>query len=349
MPGMPRRFEPCIEPSATELSPTRERQPGIVSLAEIEDGSALVGRRFAVDGKALARDAAALSGSFSMIRLRPGLVVHTCDATELHHLTTSVEQQPGLTIHFFLEGVADAYLGEVPLNLGRPPGRAVEGVLTARAEPDLFVRHTHEGNHVRGVNITMSREWLADSAFASAEEYRVVRDFAATHRGRFSWRPSPSVVAVAGQMLHPPHASHLTRSLYLESRALDLASDAFAALTLQTEGDRLIRLKPPDRRRLRLIDDFLAEHANEVSSLEDLARIGGVSVSTLRRLFQAAYGMGVFEHLRCLRLERARLALERGEVAIAEAAFLAGYASPANFATAFKRRFGLTPSDVRRH
>jgi AraC-like DNA-binding protein len=59
--------------------------------------------------------------------------------------------------------------------------------------------------------------------------------------------------------------------------------------------------------------------------------------------------MGVFEHLRCLRLERARLALERGEVAIAEAAFLAGYASPANFATAFKRRFGLTPTDVRRH
>lgn len=59
--------------------------------------------------------------------------------------------------------------------------------------------------------------------------------------------------------------------------------------------------------------------------------------------------MSVFEHLRYMRLERARLALERGDVPIAEAAFLAGYASPANFATAFKRRFGLTPTDARRH
>lgn len=331
------------------MIPTKQRQSGIVSLAEIEDTSTLVGRRFAVGGKALGRDEATLSGSFNMLRLRSGIVVHTSDATELHHLTTSVEQQPGLTIHFFLEGLADAHLGGVPLELGRPLGRAVEGVLIARAEPDLFVRHAHEGDHVRKVNVTVSREWLADSAFVAADEYRIVKDFAATHHARFSWRPSPSVVAIAEQMLHPPVGSHLMRNLYLESRALDLVSEAFAALTMQTEGDRLIRLKPFDRRRLRLIEDFLAEHAHEVTSLEDLAKIGGVSVSTLRRLFQAAYGMGVFEHLRCLRLERARLALERGEVAIAEAAFLAGYASPANFATAFKRRFGLTPTDVRRH
>ena len=331
------------------MIPTKQRQSSIVSLAEIEDTSALVGRRFAVAGKALGRDEATLSGSFDMVRLRSGIVVHTSDATELHHVTTSVEQQPGLTIHFFLEGLADAHLGGVPLDLGRRSGGAVEGVMTARAEPDLFVRHAHEGDHVRKVNVTVSRDWLADSAFADADEYRVVADFAARHHARFSWRPLPQVVAIAEQMLRPPAVSQLMRNLYLESRALDLVSEAFAALTRQAECDSLIRLKPFDRRRLRLIEDFLAEHAHEVTSLEDLARIGGVSVSTLRRLFQAAYGMGVFEHLRRLRLERARLALERGEVAIAEAAFLAGYASPANFATAFKRRFGLTPTDVQRH
>ena len=331
------------------MIPTKQRQSSTVSLAEIEDTSTLVGRRFAVDGKPLAREEAALSGAFSMIRLRPGIVVHTSDATELHDLTTRVEQQPGLTIHFFLEGRADARLGGVPLSLGRSSGRAVEGVVTARAEPDLFERHAHEGDHVRKVNVTMTREWLADSAFVTTEEFRIVSEFAATHRGRFSWTPAPSVVSIAEQMLRPPTASQLMRNLYLESRALDLVAESFAALTLQTEGDRLARLKPFDRRRLRLIEDFLAEHAHEVTSLEELAKVGGVSVSTLRRLFQAAYGVSVFEHLRCLRLERARLALERGDVPIAEAAFLAGYASPANFATAFKRRFGLTPTDVRRH
>ena len=331
------------------MIPTTQRQSSTVSLAEIEDTSALVGRRFAVDGKPLGREEAALSGSFSMIRLRPGIVVHTSDATELHDITTRVEQQPGLTIHIFLEGTADARLGGVPLELGRPSGRAVEGVITARAEPDLFERRAHEGDHVRKVNVTVTREWLADSAFVTAEEYRIVSDFAATHHARFAWTPPASVVSIAEQMLRPPPTSRLTRNLYLESRALDLVSEAFAALTLQTEGDRLSRLKPFDRRRLRLIEDFLAEHAHEVASLDELARVGGVSVSTLRRLFQAAYGTTVFEHLRRVGLERARLALEREGVPVSEAAFLAGYASPANFATAFKRRFGLTPTDVRRH
>lgn len=326
-----------------------KRQPNTVSLAEIEDTSTLVGRRFGVDGTSLAREEAALSGSFSMIRLRPGIVVHTSDATELHDMTTRVEQQPGLTIHLFLEGTTDARLGGVPLRLGRPSGRAVEGVITARAEPDLFERHAREGDHVRKVNVTVTREWLADSAFVTADEYRIVSDFSATHRSRFAWTPPPSVVSIAEQMLHPPAASRLMRNLYLESRALDLVSEAFAALTLQSEGDRLARLKPFDRRRLRLIEDFLAEHAHEVASLDELAKVGGVSVSTLRRLFHAAYGTTVFEHLRRLGLERARLALEREGIPVSEAAFLAGYASPANFATAFKRRFGLTPTDVRRH
>jgi len=284
-----------------------------------------------------------------MIRLRRGIVIHTSDATELHEMTTKVEQQPGLTIHLFLEGTADARLGGVSLGLGRPSQKAVEGVITARAEADLFERHAHEGNHVRKVNVTVTREWLADSAFVTAQEFRIVNDFAATHRGRFAWTPPASVVSIAEQMLHPPAASQLMRNLYLESRALDLVAEAFAAMTLQSEGDRLSRLKPFDRRRLRLIEDFLAEHPHEVTSLDGLARIGGVSASTLRRLFQAAYGTSVFEHLRRLGLERARLALEREGVPVAQAAFLAGYASPANFATAFKRRFGVTPTEVRRH
>lgn len=331
------------------MSPTRLRQTGTISLAEIEDTSTLVGRSFAVDGKQMAREDAALAGSFNMIRLRSGIVVHTSDARELHDLTTSVEQQPGLTIHFFLKGHADARLGGKPLGLGRLPGRAVEGVVVARAEPDLFERHAHEGDHMRKVNVTIRREWLADSAFASTDEFRIVSDFAARHRARFAWTPPASVVSIAEQMLHPPATLELMRNLYLESRALDLVSETFAALTLRADHDRLVRLKPFDYRRLRLIEDYLAEHAHEVTSLEELARIGGFSVSTLRRLYHAAYGMGVFEHLRQLRLDRARAALERGEIAIAEAAFLAGYTSPANFATAFKRRFGVTPTDVRRY
>ena len=51
--------------------------------------------------------------------------------------------------------------------------------------------------------------------------------------------------------------------------------------------------------------------------------------------------------VRELRLQRARKAIERDDVSAAQAAYEAGYSNPANFSTAFKRLFGLSPSDVR--
>lgn len=325
------------------------KSPNAVTLAQIADTSTLVGNGFSFEGAPLERGSDALAGSFTMIRLRPGLVVHTSDATELHDITTHVEQMPGLTIHFFLDGAADARLGGQALELGRRPGRPVEGVITARAEPDGFERRAHKGDHVRKVNVTLSSAWLEESAFGAADEFDIVRDFAVSHRARFSWTPDATVVRIAEQMLRPPAYSSIAQNLYLESRALDLVGEALAALTGHASGEPLLRLRSLDRRRLAMIEDYLDDHAGEIASLDELARVGGVSVSTLRRLFQAAYGTTVFERLRRRGLERARLALEREGVTVAEAAFRAGYSSPANFATAFKRRFGITPTEIRRH
>jgi AraC-like DNA-binding protein len=44
----------------------------------------------------------------------------------------------------------------------------------------------------------------------------------------------------------------------------------------------------------------------------------------------------------------AREALERDGMSVAQAAYIAGYTSAANFATAFRRFFGTTPENVPR-
>ncbi|WP_280523741.1 helix-turn-helix domain-containing protein [Rhizobium sullae] len=48
------------------------------------------------------------------------------------------------------------------------------------------------------------------------------------------------------------------------------------------------------------------------------------------------------------RLDNAHAALTTGAMNIQEASALAGYSSPANFSTAFKRRFGVAPRSVLR-
>lgn len=83
------------------------------------------------------------------------------------------------------------------------------------------------------------------------------------------------------------------------------------------------------------------------NSIEEIARNAGMSSSSLQRHFRAAFGMTVFEFIRNARLDEARRVLMQDGVSVSEAAYRAGYSNAANFATAFKRRFGISPKHVR--
>lgn len=72
-----------------------------------------------------------------------------------------------------------------------------------------------------------------------------------------------------------------------------------------------------------------------------------MNANTLQRQFRSVYGTTVFEHLRECHLQRARQALEHDGITVGQAALVAGYTSAANFATAYRRRFGLPPKLAR--
>jgi AraC-like DNA-binding protein len=80
--------------------------------------------------------------------------------------------------------------------------------------------------------------------------------------------------------------------------------------------------------------------------VESIAREAGISASGLQQLLRRAEGKSVFEYVRDQRLQRAREALKAGDISVQEASHLAGYSNPANFATAFRKRFGVVPSQV---
>ena len=105
-------------------------------------------------------------------------------------------------------------------------------------------------------------------------------------------------------------------------------------------------LPQPVQVRVRLVD-LLDSGEADSWSLDHIARETGVNATTLQRQFRSLKGMTVFEYQRGRRLNSAREALEREGATVTEAAWRAGYNSPANFATAFKRQFGISPRQVR--
>jgi AraC-like DNA-binding protein len=82
-------------------------------------------------------------------------------------------------------------------------------------------------------------------------------------------------------------------------------------------------------------------------SIAELARRAGLSRRSFNIRFRAAYGMSAIDYLRVSRLDAAKEALVYRQFSVAEAAYHVGYSSPANFATAFRKRFGFAPSRCR--
>ncbi|HWI27932.1 MAG TPA: helix-turn-helix domain-containing protein [Stellaceae bacterium] len=82
---------------------------------------------------------------------------------------------------------------------------------------------------------------------------------------------------------------------------------------------------------------------------EQVAQACGISLSYLHQLFRGL-GLGVEECIFAERLEHCRnmLADPRAQhLSISTIAYRAGFSHPAHFTRAFKRRFGVTPSEIR--
>ena len=104
------------------------------------------------------------------------------------------------------------------------------------------------------------------------------------------------------------------------------------------------------RHRTSLFEDAVeiveAEYQTELS-LDDIAR----RVASSRRQLQRAYaeiGRTTFrDHLTGIRMERAAELLSVRGLTVREVAYRVGYRQPAQFAKAFRRHHGVSPSDFR--
>ena len=71
----------------------------------------------------------------------------------------------------------------------------------------------------------------------------------------------------------------------------------------------------------------------------------GVSRRHLRRRLEAVVGEAPAELIRRLRLERASQLLAAGSGTVAEVAYSVGFKSPSHFSAAFRKAFGISPSE----
>ncbi|TDR87065.1 helix-turn-helix domain-containing protein [Enterovirga rhinocerotis] len=286
-----------------------------------------------------------LAGRFRHLSLRDGLVLHVTETEDLHDLHTSALQRPGLGFYLFLEDTdgLDVSIGgrTLPIGRHRRPDAAPLGLLMSWQRPARFVRRARRGTRVHKAMVSVSPDWL-DQTFGRGSPVLPVG--ASEHLAISRWFPSHRLCALVGDLLKTdPRGTPPVARLRDESIALDLIGEALATLEPPSAGNRLART---DAMRLGRARDVIEAALSEDLSVAAIGDRLGLGAGSLQRLFRSGYGCSVYEYVRGRRLDAARARLEQGET-VASAAKLAGYGSAANFATAFRRRFGLTPRQAR--
>jgi AraC family transcriptional regulator len=102
-------------------------------------------------------------------------------------------------------------------------------------------------------------------------------------------------------------------------------------------------------RRLGDVVEFIHEHLGDIISLHQLAGIAGVSVRHFERAFKQAVGEPPHAYVLGRRLLAAQeLLLKQPDLPVFDISARAGFSSSSHFASAFRRRFGFSPTEFRR-
>ena len=90
---------------------------------------------------------------------------------------------------------------------------------------------------------------------------------------------------------------------------------------------------------------YIDTHFSQSITIKELADLSAVSVSKLCHDFKAKYGISVFEYVMEIRLTYAReLLINMPTMSAKYIAESSGFSDPGYFTKAYKKRFGLTPS-----
>ncbi|MCR5684245.1 MAG: AraC family transcriptional regulator [Lachnospiraceae bacterium] len=94
---------------------------------------------------------------------------------------------------------------------------------------------------------------------------------------------------------------------------------------------------------------ILGENLVSDISIEELADKVELNRTTLQRVFKQMYGVTIFEYRTQVRMQEAKNLLIENELSITEIAGICGYSNASKFSAAFKKLFGVTPTEWKKN
>ncbi|MES3675913.1 AraC family transcriptional regulator [Halomonas elongata] len=272
-----------------------------------------------------------LHGRVQELTPGPGMQLVASDIEVLERYDSRSRVPAPLSIIVMLEGEAEVSLAQHRLTLR--PGMALSVQLDDRHGLGAV---QPAGQRIRALTLGLDESRLA-ALVGESVPYQGSRMRA--------WRLPATLRSALDEAIDTPLGDTAQR-LQLEGLSLQLLAHG---LPDTRQASPPATAPPPgERQRLERVREALRADPTREHRLESLARLAAMSPASLRRKYRAAFGKSVFDDLREYRLSLARDYLTRG-FSVQQAAHFCGYRHASNFATAFRRHYGVAPSSLAEH
>ncbi|EEA96940.1 transcriptional regulator, AraC family, putative [Pseudovibrio sp. JE062] len=289
-------------------------------------------------------------GAF-LVQIAQQIRVKVLDETMEHHAHDSlVELSPIFQIFIYLEGQQQFYIDDVYFDLdagSRDAPKPQALLFNLKKSANLRLRPSEAGHSLRKVGIAAQPDWFGSLGLESPALSEELRSFMNGQLNYFIWQPDEQMVECAARVLSMSSENcDEIGGLQRQAEALGLLAQTCAHLrgAVQAEAQE-------DDTKLRIkglkVREYLLEHLGEDLSIERISKETGLSKRSIQRHFKEKYNLTVSDFIRKQRLEKARQAINKGGITVAEAAYMAGYNSPSSFSNAFKRVYGSAPKNWR--
>ena len=289
----------------------------------------------------------ATEGRREFLQFRPGFYASLGDVTHRSDRRDVYASGDFIKLHFRLAG--DSRVSQVHAHGVEQVGAMT--VSTLVQPHDSYKEEAfNAGVRERSLTLCCTRRFLIDEFGLDLHATGPVADYLHGRHGGFALHQQPlqpGQYAAAAALLDSNPDDPL-RALMAEAKAFELLHSFLLAQASIACAPLREKASAPQQQRYAQVQTYLAAHLAAPLSMRELAQRFGMSESRLARGFRNAFGMPLFQYVTDMRLKKGHGLLQAGEASVTEVAFSVGYNHVANFSTAFKRAYGVSPHAVRR-
>ncbi len=186
------------------------------------------------------------------------------------------------------------------------------------------------------------------AAFPIVDEFLLKTELAFSGQlGTTHTHITPEMLRLLEQICTCPFTG-VIKDLYLHSLAARLLLLAVTRLSLVKTPAMDLKLQPYELSRLREAWEYLVQHLDQPGTLTELSQVVGLNSFKLKRGFKQLYGITIFEFLLEARMEKAKRLLRESDMSVHAVAISVGYRNISSFTVAFKKKYGILPSETQK-